>query len=86
MDDKVKQTFENLRKYVARDLNFKAVRTAIKEVNPPCIPYIGLYLTDLTFVEEGNAKYIEKNNVKLINFVKCVGVSHIPFEIKLTFF
>jgi hypothetical protein len=31
------------------------------------VPYIGIYLTDLTFIEDGNPKYIDGK----INFAKC---------------
>jgi hypothetical protein len=62
-----KKKYEDLNKYISRDFNFRALRTALKNVKPPCIPYIGLYLTDLTFIEEGNPKYINQK----INFVRC---------------
>ena len=33
------------------DGNFRQLRATMAEIVPPCIPYIGLYLTDLTFIE-----------------------------------
>lgn len=41
-------------------------RLALAESSPPCIPYIGLILQDLTFVQIGNADLIEDK----INFAK----------------
>lgn len=26
-------------------------RKAIREIDPPCVPFIGVYQTDLTFIE-----------------------------------
>jgi len=48
--------------------SYKNFREAIKEVSPPAIPFLGVYLTDLTFVDEGNPKYIDG----LINFKKKI--------------
>jgi len=67
LDDETKEHHQLLNSYISRDKNFTNIRTAIRSVKPPCIPYIGLYLTDLTFIEDGNPKYIDG----LINFEKC---------------
>ncbi|XP_064555405.1 guanine nucleotide-releasing factor 2 isoform X5 [Drosophila montana] len=47
--------------------SFRAYRQALAETNPPCIPYIGLVLQDLTFVHVGNQDYVSKG---VINFSK----------------
>jgi hypothetical protein len=62
-----KEKFDTLNKAIARDNNFSAIRSRIKNVKPPAMPYIGIYLTDLTFIEDGNPKYVNDK----INFVKC---------------
>ncbi|KAI1289858.1 Rap guanine nucleotide exchange factor 1 [Halotydeus destructor] len=35
--------------------SFKAYRQVLDDSEPPCIPYIGLILQDLTFIDQGNA-------------------------------
>ena len=47
--------------------NSKLLRQRIETASAPCIPYIGIYLTDLTFLEDGNPLYLESG---LINAVK----------------
>jgi len=44
----------------------KEYRNTLTNVNPPAIPYLGVHLTDLTFVEDGNPDYVGN----LINFTK----------------
>jgi len=46
--------------------SFKNYRAAISKIKPPCIPYIGVCLTDLTFSEDGNPDKLGN----LINFSK----------------
>nr|XP_014340836.1 PREDICTED: rap guanine nucleotide exchange factor 1 [Latimeria chalumnae] len=64
-----KQTSEGLAEYcmlIDSSSSFRAYRAALAEVEPPCIPYLGLILQDLTFVHLGNPDYIEGK----INFSK----------------
>jgi son of sevenless len=56
----------------------QAFRTFLKRVDPPCIPYIGMYLTDLTFMEEG----ISNNTGDLINFSKRWKVAAVIQDIQ----
>ena len=52
--------------------SFKNYREALVTVNPPCIPYLGLWQTDLTFLSDGNPDRVEGN---LINFKKMRKVA-----------
>ncbi|XP_075226685.1 C3G guanyl-nucleotide exchange factor isoform X2 [Lycorma delicatula] len=65
-----KQITEGLKEYCAlidSSLGFKAYRQALAETQPPCIPYIGLVLQDLTFVHIGNSDILSEG---VINFSK----------------
>lgn len=35
--------------------SFKNYRNALREASPPCLPYLGVHLSDLVFIEDGNA-------------------------------
>ncbi|XP_050358736.1 guanine nucleotide-releasing factor 2 isoform X3 [Nymphalis io] len=47
--------------------SFRAYRNALADTQPPCIPYIGLFLQDLTFVHVGNPDLLPDGS---INFTK----------------
>ncbi|KAK7145658.1 hypothetical protein R3I93_013410 [Phoxinus phoxinus] len=64
-----KQTSEGLEEYctlIDSSSSFRAYRAALADVEPPCIPYLGLILQDLTFVHLGNPDLIKGK----INFSK----------------
>eukprot|EP01117_Protostelium_nocturnum_P010367 TRINITY_DN372_c0_g2_i1.p1 TRINITY_DN372_c0_g2~~TRINITY_DN372_c0_g2_i1.p1 ORF type:complete len:524 (+),score=206.53 TRINITY_DN372_c0_g2_i1:219-1790(+) len=61
--------------------NFKLMRDAVKQSNPPCLPYFGTYLADLTFIEDGNSNTIA--NGKLINFEKRLMISKVISELRI---
>jgi len=66
LPSKLAATFDELKTLMAPDKSFKSYRTTIKQCNPPAIPYLGLFLQDLTFIEEGNADSIGSE----LNFAK----------------
>ncbi|XP_051524565.1 rap guanine nucleotide exchange factor 1-like isoform X1 [Myxocyprinus asiaticus] len=64
-----KQTSEGLEEYctlIDSSSSFRVYRAALADVEPPCIPYLGLILQDLTFVHLGNPDLIDGK----INFSK----------------
>jgi len=63
------------------DRNFKIMRDAVKQSNPPCLPYIGIYLADLTFIEDGNVNTVA--NGKLINFEKRLMMARVIGELRV---
>ncbi|ORX36539.1 ras GEF, partial [Piromyces finnis] len=52
-------TLDSLNKTMDRNKNFSTYREQLHSVNPPCVPFLGVYLTDLTFIDDGNS-----NNLK----------------------
>jgi len=71
--------FNDLAKEMNRDLNYKSPRAALATANPPCIPYLGIYLTDLTFIEDGNNDLTVEG---LINFEKRRRVASVITSIQ----
>lgn len=67
---KTKNCFEGLKKVVDVSKNYSTLRQRISGHVPPCLPFVGMYLTDLTFVDHGNSDSRElKNGNEVINVV-----------------
>ncbi|KAG5926119.1 hypothetical protein E4U42_003646 [Claviceps africana] len=49
-----KETLRHLQEIVEPAQNNKVLRTRLHDHVPPCLPFLGMYLTDLTFVDIGN--------------------------------
>ncbi|KAJ3444236.1 ras guanine nucleotide exchange factor i-related [Anaeramoeba flamelloides] len=69
---------ENLSSELSSQASYSKYRNSLRQVNPPCIPYLGTYLTDLTFIEEGNNDLTNG----LINFTKRRLCFDVIFEIQ----
>ncbi|KAF7968737.1 hypothetical protein HWV62_29559 [Athelia sp. TMB] len=59
--------------------NFTNYRTTLAKISPPCVPFIGVFLTTLTFVQDGSKDDISGN---LINFRKRQKASEVIQDIK----
>ncbi len=66
-----KRKYDDISALMARESNFQKFREHLHSVDPPCIPYLGVYLTDLTFIEDGNKDFSNG----LINFDKRRKIS-----------
>lgn len=58
--------FAECERLMSNEGSYKTYRGALFQARPPCLPYLGVYLTDLTFIEDGNPDYVNE----LINFSK----------------
>ena len=71
-----RRDFEDLCTLVKPDRSHAALRQAMRQAARAgaTVPYLGLYLTDLTFVEEGSSDFVDADDgsgEKLINLGKC---------------
>ncbi|KAK1124151.1 hypothetical protein K0M31_007175 [Melipona bicolor] len=73
------QMMEELQDIVSSDGRFKNLKEALRRCDPPCIPYIGMYLSDLSFIEEGTRTMTEDG---LLNFSKMRMIAHVIQEIR----
>lgn len=74
-----KVVVEKLQNLVSSEGRFKNMRDALHRSDPPCIPYLGMYLTDLSFIEEGTPNKTEED---LVNFSKMRMIAHVIREIQ----
>lgn len=63
----IRTTISKLQTVVCSDGRFRVLREALHRCDPPCIPYLGMYLTDLSFIEEGTPDFTPDG---LLNFSK----------------
>ncbi|KAH7336924.1 ras guanine nucleotide exchange factor domain-containing protein, partial [Rhizoctonia solani] len=61
--------------------NFTAYKQRLKTVDAPCVPFLGVYLTVLTFIQDGNKDFISKEQ-GIINFGKRRKAAEVIREIQ----
>jgi son of sevenless len=81
-------SLQDLKQLMTQDGNYKRFRKTLHSSTPPCLPYIGIslgetnlqgtYLTDLIFIEEGNADNIHG----LVNLTKRKQIANVIREIQ----
>lgn len=80
VNGKTKDILEAMRKLMGSTKNFAEYRETLHKANPPCVPFLGVYLTDLTFIEDGIPGLIKKTN--LINFAKRAKTAEVIRDIQ----
>ncbi|KAI5806975.1 ras guanine nucleotide exchange factor domain-containing protein [Geopyxis carbonaria] len=71
---------EGMNTLMGASMNFAEYREMLHIVNPPCVPFLGVYLKDLTFVADGNDDFIK--GTELINYGKRSKTSSIIQDIQ----
>lgn len=80
LNQKTGAVLESMRKLMSNIKNFSEYREKLHLANPPCIPFFGVYLTDLTFIEDGIASVVKNSN--LINFTKRTKTAEVIRDIQ----
>jgi len=70
---------EKLQSIISAEGRFRNMREALRSCDPPCVPYLGYYLTDLAFIEEGTPNF---NDAGLVNFSKMRMIANVIQEIR----
>ncbi|KAG7896506.1 hypothetical protein KL908_001020 [Ogataea polymorpha] len=68
--------FEKMDQLMSIGKNYSEYRSILKVVNEdpePCLPFLGMYLSDLRFLTDGNSDYLH-NNRNLVNFGKRLSI------------
>ncbi|KAI5456313.1 ras guanine nucleotide exchange factor domain-containing protein [Mariannaea sp. PMI_226] len=90
---KRKEMLRTLQVLVEPSQNNKVLRTRLHDHVPPCLPFLGMYLTDLTFVDIGNPATKQmslgsdseedgSNGITVINFDKHTRTAKIIGELQ----
>lgn len=61
-----KQVLQDLEAVMSMEGSFKCYRNSLENATPPCVPYMGVYLTDAVFIEDGNPNKV----ANMINMTK----------------
>jgi len=84
-DKKIAEEHQRIRALLEPRKNFKTYREALQKANPPCLPYLGQFLSDLTFIEDGNKDYLilPSGRTDIINVEKMGKIATIIHQICL---
>lgn len=78
---KVRASLEQYKSLMESSRNFAQYRETLHSVDPPCVPFLGIYLTDLTFNDDGNPDYFP-SKPHLVNFSKQAKTAETIREIQ----
>ncbi|KAJ8329055.1 hypothetical protein O5D80_003008 [Batrachochytrium dendrobatidis] len=73
------KSFEELKRLTSSELNYKLLRTKVHAVEPPLVPFPGVYQGDLVFLETCGKTKLEGN---LINFQKFQKIASYVLELQ----
>jgi son of sevenless-like protein len=77
---KWKSVYLNLNELMSESKSYKAYRQALTCCEGSCIPFLGVYLSNLVFLEVGNRTYLDEE-AGIINFDKQSRIAKIIEEV-----
>ncbi|KAL9655979.1 hypothetical protein ABK040_007600 [Willaertia magna] len=80
IEEKTLEIQHNCLEFTSPKGNYKQFRAATNECfvsGKSCVPYIGIYLKDLVFTDDGNPAFVDGK----INFTKCINTYAIMFQV-----
>ena len=77
---------EEVESVLSADFNYRRYRKEVKG-RSPCVPYLGVCLSDLVFLDEANPDVMEEDQLEsrlpVVHFEKQMHVAHIIAEVLL---
>jgi hypothetical protein len=73
------ETLQELEKFMSNEMNYKHYRSHIASSSSATVLYLGVHLSDLTFIEEGNPDFLDNY---LINFERRQLVGDVVQQIQ----
>ena len=67
LDENYVARFEAIETSLSHQFSYRSYRELLHSITPPCVPYMGVYLTDLTFVLDGNPDKVDVCDSDLVN-------------------
>jgi len=77
----LKTAWTRLEEFTDSAGNHAKYRNTLHSINPPCVPFLGQYLTDLVFIDDGNPDTIQYGDKAFINFQKRQQTSAVIREV-----
>jgi Rap guanine nucleotide exchange factor 1 len=68
---KTRTTLQRLHALMDHADHYATIRAVLRTTSRSTIPYLGMYLTDVTLVHNGNPDFVDGDKKTLVNFNKC---------------
>lgn len=91
LNKKAKTRFDELKSVIDCSQNYASLRRAVDNADSPCLPFLGIFLTDMTFIDAGNpatrqipgsASDGSTEAISVINFDKYTRMAKIVTQIQ----
>ena len=83
ISEKKKEQLDEVNALIGFERNHVAMRQHLQNVVPPCVPYLGMYLTDLVMCNDGNpTKKQLAGGKQIVNFYKYTTTAKIIGELQ----